>query len=97
MAAYSLFDAIEERRHTEEAIKMLREEEEAELSEWLAQSIKPRIIQDAVSAAVGSKADAAAINNAFDDCDIEETISEFIQTLADEIAHQQMNINDKFK
>lgn len=97
MPAYANYDAIEQRRDDANVLRIMREEEEAELSDWFAQSIKPRFIQDAVLTALSGKADKAAINNAFDACNIEEIISEFTQKLSYEIAHQQQKINDSHK
>lgn len=96
MPAYAIYDAIEQQREDASVLRTIREEEEAELSEWFAQSIKPRFIQDAVLSALSGKADKAAINNAFDICSIEEITAEFIQNLSDEIARQQQKINAKF-
>jgi hypothetical protein len=97
MPAYAIHDAIEQRKEDASVLRREREEEEAELSEWFAQSIKPRFIQDAVLSALSGKADKAAVNNAFDVCRIEEITAEFIQNLSDEIARQQQKINENFK
>lgn len=97
MSADAIYNAIEQQGEDAHALCTMREEEEAELSEWFTQSIKPRFIQDAVLTALSGKADKAAINNAFDVCSIEELISEFTQKLSDEIAHQQQMINENFK
>ncbi|EDU0974186.1 hypothetical protein DBN05_000623 [Salmonella enterica subsp. enterica serovar Anderlecht] len=97
MPAYAIYDAIEQRKEDVSVLRTMREEEEAELSGWFAQSIKPRFIQDAVLTALSGKADKAAINNAFDICRIEEVTAKYIQTLSDEISRQQQQINDSFK
>ncbi|EOY5688488.1 TPA: hypothetical protein ACVTEY_000141 [Salmonella enterica subsp. enterica] len=97
MPAYAIYDAIEQRKEDVSVLRTMREEEEAELSGWFAQSIKPRFIQDAVLTALSGKADKAAINNAFDICRIEEVTAEYIQTLSDEISRQQQLINGSFK
>lgn len=96
MNAYAIYDAIEQRREHDDVLRTLREEEESSLSDWFAQCIKPRFIQDAVLTALSGKADESAINNAFDVCSIEEIAAEFIQNLSDEIARQQQKINAKF-
>ena len=97
MPAYAICDAVEQRKEDVSVLRTMREEEEAELSGWFAQSIKPRFIQDAVLTALSGKADKAAVNNAFDICRIEEITAEYIQTLSDEISRQQQQINDSFK
>lgn len=96
MPAYAIQDAIEARRDAEEAVRILREEAEAGLSRWFEKSIKAVSIQKAVIADLGGKADEAAINRAFDACDMEEKIAEFIRVLAEEIAHHQTVINNSF-
>lgn len=97
MPANAIYYAIERQEEDADVLRTMREEEEAELSGWFAQSIKPRFIQDAVLTALSGKADKAAINNAFDICSIEELIAEFTQKLSDEISRQQQLINDSFK
>lgn len=97
MPAYAIYDAIEQQRIDADVIKVMREEEEKELSEWFSGAIKPRFIQSAVLTALGSRADEKAVNNAFDVCSIEELVAEFTQKLSDEIARQQQKINDSFR
>ncbi|EIS4806093.1 host-nuclease inhibitor Gam family protein [Escherichia coli] len=97
MPAYAIYDAIEQQCNDADVIKVMREEEEQELSEWFSGAIKPRFIQSAVLTALGSRADEKAVNNAFDVCSIEELVAEFTQKLSDEIARQQQKINDSFR
>ena len=93
----SIFDQIEAFEERKQIRLILREEEEARLSETYLSSLKPHHIASAIESALGGMVDRKVFIQVIDKASIDEKIYEFINFIADELAHQQAIINEQFR
>ncbi|AYN25730.1 gam [Buttiauxella sp. 3AFRM03] len=92
MNAYRAYDREEYRREDAEALKVLDEEEEAELADQFDNELPLSKLEAMLSSALS--ADKKAVSQAFmNDVDFQEKAAEFLRYAAETIATNQAKIN----
>ncbi|EKS4789378.1 gam [Salmonella enterica] len=94
MNAYAIYDAIEQRREHDDAIRILREEKEFELANNLERGLSQHLFESlCVEHLQRHGANKKAISRAFDnDVEFQERAAEFIRYMAETFSRHQIDI-----
>ena len=96
MNAYRMYDANEHRREDAEALKVLDDEEEAELADQFDNELPLRKLEAMFLSELS--ADKKAVTQAFDnDVEFQDAAAEFLRMAVEIIATNQAKINRSFQ